>query len=81
MPPKSASCCAVQRRHFAGRARQQLLEAARADAEQRFVRKPQPGLRDELEIHQPLQRGVMGGPDVLDPDLLRFDGVGQGFEP
>ena len=79
MPPNSGSCCAVQRRDSAGRAGEQFLEAARAHAEEGLMGKAQPGLGDELEIHQPLQGGVVGGANVLDPDLLRLDSLGQSF--
>ena len=72
---------AVQRRHSASRAREQFLEATRAHAEQRLVCKPQLGFGDELEVHEPFQCGEVGGPDVLDPDLLGFDPVGERLCP
>ena len=72
---------AVQRRHSASRARQQFLEAARTHAEQRLVGKPQLGFGDELEVHEPFQGGVVGGPDILDSDLFRLDTVSHGLGP
>src|SRR4051812_45116473 len=51
---------AVQRGNFAGRARQQLFEATRSHSKQRFVRKLQLRFRDQLEVHQLLQRRIMG---------------------
>ena len=41
--------------------------------------KAEPGLGDELEVHQLLDGRVVGGPDVLDADPPGFDGVGQGL--
>ena len=41
MPPNNDVVLAVERRDLAGRAREQLLETARADAEQRIVRETQ----------------------------------------
>src|ERR1041385_5595031 len=67
----------VERRDLAGRAGENLLETTRAHAEQRLVRESQPRLRNEFEIHQPLERGVMLGTNVAHDDLFRCDGVGE----
>ena len=78
-PAKEHVVPAVQRGDLARRAGQQFFKAARGYAEQGVVRKAQPGLGDELEVHELLQCGVMGRTDVGDPDLLFFHGVRQSF--
>jgi len=52
---------AIKRGNFAGCAGQQLFETARAHAEQGVMGKTQFRFRDELEIHQFFERGIMRG--------------------
>ena len=57
---------AVERRDLTGRAGKQLFKAACADAEQGLMRETQFRFRDEFEIHELLQRGVMRRANILD---------------
>ena len=73
---------AIERGDLAGCAGQQLFETARAHAEQGVMGKTQFRFRDEFEIHQLFERGIMRGADIGDFDLTGLDGVGQrhGFD-
>ncbi len=68
---------AVERRDLAGRAGEQLFKAARAHAEQRIVRETQFRFRDELEVRQFFQRGVMRRAHIGDLDLAGLAGLGD----
>ena len=59
---------AIERGDFASGARKQLLETTRAHAKQRFMRETQFRFRNQLEIHELLQRGVMHGANVSGSD-------------
>ena len=56
---------AVERGDLAIRFGQQSFEHSRADAKQRVMRDVQFGFGDELEIHEPLDRGKMRGANIL----------------
>ena len=71
----------VQSRYPAGGAGEQFFEAAGANAEEGIMGKAEPGLGDELEVHEPFDSSIVGGPDVLDYDLPGSDRVGQGNGP
>ena len=68
---------AIQCRHFAGSAAEQLIKAPRPDTEQCLVRKTELGIRDQLEIHQLFQRRIMRRPDILNYNLFSFNRRGK----
>ncbi len=65
MPPNRTSCAPFSVVTLQVVPGQQLFEAARADAEQGVVRETQFRFRNQLEIHQLFQRGIMRGANVL----------------
>ena len=68
---------AIERGDLAGGAGEQLLETTRAHAKERVMRETQSRFRDELEVHQFFERGVMRRSDIGDLYPAIFDGVGQ----
>jgi hypothetical protein len=71
----------VQGRYPAGGTGEQLFEAACAYAKEGIMGKAKVRPGDEPEVHEPLDSGIVGWPDVLDLDLPGFDSVDQGYGP
>jgi hypothetical protein len=69
---------AVERGDLAGGPGQKFVEASSTHAVEGFMREAQARFGDEVEVDEALDRRVVGGPDVLQDDLLFLPGLFEG---